>query len=308
MARLAFLERRPGKLVGRIGRVLLLSPLVISSSGCVGILDPRGPVGAAERLILFNSLAIMLSIVVPTILATLAFAWWFRASNTKAAYQPDFVYSGRIELIVWSIPVLTILLLGGIAWIGAHDLDPPKPLESQTKSMEVQVVSLDWKWLFIYPEQGIATVNQLVLPAGTPVHFALTSASVMNAFLIPQLGGMIYTMNRMQTNLNLLVDEPGDFHGLSSHYSGDGFSGMSFTLHAVTPEDFAAWVDKARQTGPSLDESAYNELAKQSLDVAPAIYRGVAPDLFQSIVTQKLPPGPGPGPEKPSRNVSPKEG
>ena len=308
MARLAFLERRPGKLVSRIGRVLLLSPLVISSSGCVGILDPRGPVGAAERLILFNSLAIMLSIVVPTILATLAFAWWFRASNTKAAYQPDFVYSGRIELIVWSIPVLTILLLGGIAWIGAHDLDPPKPLESQTKAMEVQVVSLDWKWLFIYPEQGIATVNQLVLPAGTPVHFALTSASVMNAFLIPQLGGMIYTMNRMQTNLNLLVDEPGDFHGLSSHYSGDGFSGMSFTLHAVTPEDFAAWVDKARQTGPSLDESAYNELAKQSLDVAPAIYRGVAPDLFQSIVTQKLPPGPGPGPEKPSRNVSPKEG
>ena len=170
----------------------------------------------------------MLAIVVPTIAATFAFAWWFRASNTRATYLPDWEYSGRIELIVWAIPLLVIMLLGGVAWIGSHDLDPAKPLASNTPPLEVQVVSLDWKWLFIYPDQHIASVNQLVVPAGTPIHFSLTSASVMNAFFVPQLGSMIYTMNGMTTQLYLQADAPGTFLGLSSHFSGDGFSGHAF--------------------------------------------------------------------------------
>jgi cytochrome o ubiquinol oxidase subunit 2 len=275
-------------------------------SGCNGILDPRGPVGFAEKTILINSLAIMLAIVIPTILATLACAWWFRASNTNATYQPTFVYSGRVELIVWSIPVLVVLLLGGIAWIASHDLDPRRPLESRAMPLEVQVLSLDWKWLFIYPEQRIATVNQLVVPAATPIHFSLTSASVMNAFFVPQLGSMIYTMNGMATQLHLQADKPGDFHGLSSHYSGDGFSGMNFKLHAVTAEEFGAWLQKARGAGSVLDKEAYLDLAKQSENVPPAIYSDVAPGLFHSIVTQELPPGPGPTGGRPSPSVSPK--
>ena len=197
-------------------------------------------------MILIDSLAIMLAIVVPTIVATLAFAWWFRASNTRARYLPDWDYSGRIELIVWSIPLLVIMLLGGVAWIGSHDLDPAKPLASNTPPLEVQVVSLDWKWLFIYPDQGVASVNQLVVPVGVPLHFSLTSASVMNAFFIPQLGSMIYTMNGMTTQLNLQADAPGTFRGLSSHFSGDGFSDMHFEVLAVPAERFNAWIEATR--------------------------------------------------------------
>ena len=201
----------------------------------------------ADYTILIDSLAIMLAIVVPTIVATLGFAWWFRASNTRARYLPDWAYSGQLELIVWAIPLLTIMLLGGVAWIGSHDLDPAKPLPSKDAPLEVQVVSLDWKWLFIYPDQQVASVNQLVIPAGVPVHFSLTSASVMNAFFIPQLGSMIYTMNGMTTQLNLQADAPGTFPGLSSHYSGDGFSDMHFDVEAVPADHFSAWVDATRR-------------------------------------------------------------
>ena len=167
------------------GTIVLL-PIVLTACQ-PAVLDPQGIIGIAEKTILIDSLAIMLAIVIPTIATTFAFAWWFRASNTRARYLPDFVYSGRLELIVWAIPLLVIMLLGGVSWIGSHDLDPAKPLASNTPPLEVQVVSLDWKWLFIYPEQHVASVNQLVVPAGVPVHFSLTSASVMNAFFIPQL-------------------------------------------------------------------------------------------------------------------------
>ncbi|MEO7338394.1 MAG: cytochrome ubiquinol oxidase subunit II, partial [Caldimonas sp.] len=173
-------------------------------SGCVGgVTDPKGPIGAADLTILVDSLAIMLAIVVPTILITLGFAWWYRASNRKARYLPDWEFSGSIELVVWAIPLLTILLLGGVTWIGSHNLEPSKPIEGKGAPLDVQVVSLDWKWLFIYPEQGIATVNELVVPAGVPIRFSLTSASVMNTFFVPRLGSMIYTMNGMQTQLYL---------------------------------------------------------------------------------------------------------
>ena len=265
--------------------------------GCDAVvLNPQGPVGIADKTIMIDSLAIMLAIVVPTIAATLAFAWWFRSSNTKATYVPGFVYSGRIELIVWAIPLLVIMLLGGVTWIGSHDLDPAKPLASDTAPLEIQGVSLDWKWLFIYPIQRIASVNQLVVPAGVPIHFSLTSASVMNAFFIPQLGSMIYTMNGMRTQLNLRADAPGTFLGLSSHYSGDGFPGMHFDVQAVPAERFAAWIDATRATGPTLDAASYVALARQSMNTTPFTFRAADPELFRQIVLQKIPPGPGPQP------------
>ena len=270
------------------------------------VLEPRGPIGLADKTILIDSLAIMLAIVVPTIAATVAFAWWFRASNTRAIYQPEFSYSGRIELIVWSIPLLVIMLLGGVAWIGAHELDPAKPLASATPPLEVQGVSLDWKWLFIYPSQRVASVNELMIPAGVPIHFSLTSASVMNAFFIPQLGSMIYTMNGMRTQLNLRADAPGTFFGLSSHYSGDGFSDMHFDVQAVPEERFAAWIDATRNSGPALDHNAYAALAVQSVNKNPFTFGAVDPELFLQIVTQQLPPGPGPQAGRPNPSVSPR--
>src|SRR6202043_4037529 len=233
------------------------------------VLNPQGPVGIADKTIMIDSLAIMLAIVVPTVAATLGFAWWFRASNTRAIYWPDWEYSGRIELIVWSIPLLTVILLGGVAWIGSHDLDPAKPLASDTPPLEIQGVSLDWKWLFIYPSQRVASVNRLVVPAGVPIHFSLTSGSVMSAFFIPQLGSMIYTMNGMRTQLNLQADQPGTFHGLASHYSGDGFSDMHFDVRAVPPDRFAAWIEGTRNTGPTLDSTSYTALARQSVNASP---------------------------------------
>jgi cytochrome o ubiquinol oxidase subunit 2 len=274
----------------------LAATALLSLSGCQwALLDPKGPIGSAEETILIDSMAIMLAIVIPTIAGTLLFAWWFRASNTRARYLPEFAYSGEIELIVWSIPALVIVLLGGVAWIGSHDLDPAQPIASKAPPLEVQVVSLDWKWLFIYPAQHLATVNQLVVPAGVPVHFSLTSGSVLSAFFIPQLGSMIYTMNGMVTQLDLMADRPGTYAGLSSHFNGDGFSDMHFDLRAVPAADFTAWVATTRAAGPTLDQASYTDLAKQSIHVAPYAYRDAAPTLFRQIALQQLPPGPGPG-------------
>jgi cytochrome o ubiquinol oxidase subunit 2 len=266
-------------------RLLALVLLSVTLGGCSeGVLDPKGPIAAAERLIMFNSLGIMLAIVIPTILATLAVAFWFRASNSRAAYLPDFEYSGRLELLVWSIPAMTVLLVGGVAWVGAHDLDPRKPISSSVTPVTVQVVSLDWKWLFIYPEQGIASVNKLVVPVGTPINFELTSSGVMNSFLVPQLGSQIYTMSGMVTRLHLQADHPGTYPGLSAMFSGDGFSDMRFTVDAVTDNGFTQWVSQAREAGPALDTKAYADLVKPSKAVAPFTYRTVAPAMFSRIV------------------------
>jgi cytochrome o ubiquinol oxidase subunit 2 len=272
---------------------ILMVPLGLS--GCAGgILQPRGPIGGANSIILLDAVGIMSAIVVPTIIAVAICAWWFRASNTRARYRPDFVYSGRIEIIVWSIPILVILFLSGVIWIGAHELDPFQPIEAQTKPTEVDVVSLDWKWLFIYPDEGIASVNALTVPAGVPVHFRLTSATVMNAFFIPQLGSMIATMDGMVTQLYLKADHPGDFYGESTQYSGDGFSDMHFVLHAVPADAFTQWVAGARATGPALDRAGYLALLQESQNTKPFTYRSVEPNLFDAIVRQQLPQGPGP--------------
>lgn len=258
---------------------------VLSLAGCGGVLDAKGPVAAAERLVLFNSLAVMLVIVVPTVLATFAFAWWFRASNARADYRPEWAFSGRLELIVWSIPLLVVIFLGGIAWFGSHSLDPYAPLPSRQAPVEVQVVSLDWKWLFITPAEHIASVNQLVIPAGRPVHFTLTSAGVMNSFFVPQLGSQIYTMASMTSQLGLQADRAGSYAGLSAQFSGAGFAGMHFEAKALPPDDYARWVAATRQHGPVLDSGAYAALSRPSRDVPPSTYRDVTPGLFQAVVT-----------------------
>jgi cytochrome o ubiquinol oxidase subunit 2 len=260
----------------------------------MNILDPQGPIGAADKTILIDSVAIMLAIVVPTIVAIFAFAFWFRASNTRAHYLPTWAHSGRIELVTWSIPALTVILLGGVAWIGAHQLDPAKPVEGTGSPVRIQVVSLDWKWLFIYPDQGIATVNSLTVPAGAPLRFELTSASVMNVFFIPQLGSMIYTMNGMADHLELRADNEGNFQGLSAHFSGDGFPDMLFDVHVVSPLAFPDWVASTARSGQVLNADSYGKLARQSIETGKPTYRLEDPRLFSNIVMQQIPPGPGP--------------
>jgi cytochrome o ubiquinol oxidase subunit 2 len=297
LVRPTWLPRRRWTAVTGVARLtMLLAPVLLA--GCQpAVLDPQGPIGAADRTLLLDSLAIMLAIVVPTILAIFGFAWWFRASNRRARYLPEWAYSGQLELIIWAIPVLTIMLLGGVAWVGSHELDPYKPLQSNRAALNVEVVSLDWKWLFIYPQQQVASVNRLVIPVGVPVHFTLTSASVMSAFFIPQLGSMIYTMNGMTTQLYLAADHPGTYYGLSSHYNGDGFSDMHFDVQAMPDDQFEQWAATTRDHGPTLNSQSYAELVKQSVNVAPFTYRDVDGDLFDKIVSQALPPGPGPAPE-----------
>ncbi|HEY3812378.1 MAG TPA: ubiquinol oxidase subunit II [Caulobacteraceae bacterium] len=275
---------------------VVLSALLLSGCGN-GVLNPAGPVGRDDAQILIDSTLIMLAIVVPTILLAFWMAWRYRASNTKAEYLPNWDYSGRIEAVVWAIPILTIMLIGGVIWIGSYRLDPFRPLPSKTPALEVQVVSLDWKWLFIYPQQGVATVNQLVVPAGSPVHFSITSASVFNTFFVPRLGSMIYAMPGMVSQLYLQADRPQVLMGESAQFSGDGFSDMQFQVKSVTPADFAAWTQSTKAQGPMLDETAYRGLMQQSAHVTPFSYRGVDPQLFQAITTQKIEPGPGPAPQ-----------
>ena len=283
----------PVRMMFRLVRLMATFIPIVLTACSDGVLAPRGPVGHNEVQIMGDALAIMLTIVGPVIVMTLAFAWWFRASNTRAKYLPDWSHSGQVELVVWFIPLLVILLLSGVIWTGSHTLDPAQPLRSNKSPLEVQVVSLDWKWLFIYPAQGIASVNTVIVPAGMPVHFSLTSASVMSAFFVPQLGSMIYTMNGMTTQLNLAADRPGVFQGRSSHYNGEGFSDMHFTLTAVSPAAFAGWVAAARHA-PALDTVRYRALERQSVKMPPAIFGAVAPGLFDAIVTQRLAPAAGP--------------
>ena len=271
---------------GRAGLLALLATIVSACNR--GILDPVGPVGHAEKTILINSTAIMLAIVTPTMVATVAIAWWFRRSNSKATYLPDWEYSGAVEMVVWGIPVMTILLLGGITWISSHDLEPSKPLVSAKPPLKVEVVSLDWKWLFIYPDQGIATVNQLVVPAGTPVSYRLTSATVWNVFFVPQFGTMIYTMPRMTTRLNLQADRQGVYEGISAHFSGDGFPGMQFKAEVLPADQFAMWAQGAHGQGGALDPASFAELSKPSSYVKPMTYGSVAPGLFDAIVANRV--------------------
>jgi cytochrome o ubiquinol oxidase subunit II len=271
-------------------RYTVVAPALVGAvmlGGCSeGVLDPKGPIASAQRLLLINSTAIMLVVVIPVIVATVAFAWWYRSSNTRATRSLDESYEGRVEFVTWSIPALTVILLGGVIWISSHQLDPRAPISGNSDPFHVDVVSLDWKWLFIYPDQGVATVNQLVIPAATPVAFRLTSATVMNSFFVPQLGSQIYTMPGMTTHLMLQADKPGDYPGLSANFSGDGFADMRFTVTAMAAGDFDGWATKARGSGAALDDAGYGELTKPSSAVPPTTYRSVDPTLFDRIVDQ----------------------
>jgi cytochrome o ubiquinol oxidase subunit II len=271
------------------GRVCALITAALLGGCSEGVLDPKGPIASAERMILFDSLGIMLAIVVPTIVATLAVAFWFRASNSRAFYWPEWKYSGRLELMVWSIPAMTVMLLGSLCWVSSHDLDPTKPLASSAKPLNVQVVSLDWKWLFIYPELGIASVNTLTVPTATPISFELTSSGVMNSFFVPQLGTQIYTMGKMITRLQLQADNPGTYEGRSFNFSGDGFSDMYFFVHAVPPDQFTAWTATTKGAGPALDPQSYAELEKPSQSVPPFTYGSVSPGLFATLAGAEMP-------------------
>ena len=254
-----------------------------------GVLDPVGPVGKGDRTILLDSLAIMLCVIVPVIVLTLAFAWWFRSGNTKAKYLPDWEFSGRIEIVVWSIPAMIILFLGGLTWIGSHELDPHQPLKSRLKPLQIEVVSMDWKWLFIYPDFGIASVNQVTIPVGVPVEFSLTSADVMNSFFIPRLGSQIYTMAGMVTHVNLEADEAGNYPGISADFSGDGFSRMHFNAIAVTQGDFDRFVAESRASDKVLDQVEYDQLVKPSQANQVVEYHGTGPDLFKHILDESAP-------------------
>ncbi len=264
-------------------KLVALIPLLISACGG-GVLEPHGPIGAAERYILFDATVIMLCVVVPVIVGTCLIAWWFRAGNLKAKRRPEWAYGGQIEFVVWAIPALVVLFLGGIAWIGSHDLDPRAPLRSTAAPLDVQVVSLDWKWLFIYPGLGVASVNHLVVPVGMPLRFHLTSAGVMNSFFIPQLGSQIYTMAGMATELNLQTDEAGTFGGLSAQFSGDGFSDMRFDVVAVPTQEFEKWITATRAQGGSLDAKEYSHLAEPSERNAPVSFGAVSGGLFEAII------------------------
>lgn len=272
---------------------LALGALTLAAACKPVVLAPSGDIAAQQRDILVISVYLMLIIVVPVMALTAFFAWKYRASNRKAKYDPHWHHSTHLELVIWAAPLLIIICLGALTWVGTHLVDPYRPLDriadgqpvpADARPLEVEVVSLDWKWLFIYPGEGIATVNELALPLDRPVLFRLTSSTVMNAFYIPAMAGMIYTMPAMQTQLNAVMNREGVYDGFSSHYSGAGFSGMRFKTHAMPEADYAAWVEEVRASPEVLDRARYLDLDQPSENVPPARFGTVDPELFRRIL------------------------
>ncbi|GEN16035.1 ubiquinol oxidase subunit 2 [Neoasaia chiangmaiensis] len=274
-------------------RLLPLAPALLLPGCTLDVLDPRGPVGMTERNIIVIEALVMLAIVLPVIGLTLYYAWTYRESNTKAEYLPNWDHSTKIEIFVWGAPAVIILVLGGLSLWSTYALDPYRRLTTTAtadaapqKPLNVEVVSLDWKWLFIYPDQGIATINQLAIPVNTPVNFRITSDAVMTSFFIPRLGSMIYSMAGMQTQLHLMASEAGDYQGEAAHYSGRGFSDMKFRTLAMPGNEFNAWVDKIKATSDTLDSADYPKIAAPQ-EAAPVQYFAhVQPGLFDGIVAK----------------------
>ncbi len=273
-------------------RLSWLAPLPLLAGCKPVVLSPSGDVAARQADLLVQSTLLMLIIIVPVMALTVFFAWRYRATNKQASYDPDWDHSTKLELVIWAIPLLIIVSLGALTWVGTHLLDPYRPLDridaetpvANQQPLQVQVVALDWKWLFIYPEQGVASVNQLAVPVDRPVEFTLTSTSVMNAFYIPAMAGMIYAMPGMQTTLHGVFNHPGEYQGLASHYSGAGFSGMRFKAHALDAAGFDGWVAQARASGETLDRARYLDLEKPSENVPPMAFAPVDPQLFSRVV------------------------
>jgi len=245
--------------VSKLLTVLLFLPLL---GGCGDFLlfDPKGPIAAEQMDLIILSFLVMMIVVIPVFIMTIWFAIRYRANNKKARYEADWEHSNLIELVVWSVPLIIIIVLGIITYNTSHSLDPRQALKSDKETLRVQVVALDWKWLFIYPEQEIATVNELAMPIGVPVEFLITSDTVMNSFFVPQLGSMIYAMAGMENQLYLRADEEGTYRGLSAHYSGFGFSGMKFKAHAMNDGDFESWIATVKASPNVLNKDAYSKL------------------------------------------------
>lgn len=262
--------------------VLLLSALL---SACeFKLFDPKGPIANTQMELIIVTTLIMLVVVIPVTIMGIWFPHRYRKGNGKQEYKPDWEHSNKIEIVVWTIPVIIIVILGVITYYTSHSLDPRKPIESDKKPIVVQVVAMDWKWLFIYPEYEIATVNEIAIPVDTPVEFLVTSDTVMNSFFIPNLGSMIYAMSGMENRIHLLASEEGTYQGLSANYSGFGFSGMKFDTLAVKDEEFLAWINKVKSSNNSLDDDALIQLQVKSKDVKPIYYSTVNPLLFKEII------------------------
>ncbi|MFT3812035.1 MAG: ubiquinol oxidase subunit II [Acidovorax sp.] len=273
---------------------LALAGLVAGLVGCskAVVLNPAGDVAAQQGQMVITATLLMLIVIVPVILLTLFFAWKYRQGN-NAEYEPEWHHSTTLELVIWTIPLFIIIALGALTWIGTHKLDPYRPLDRidathqtmlDATPLEVQVVALDWKWLFFYPEQGIATVNELAAPVDRPVLFKLTASSTMNAFYVPDLAGMIYAMPGMQTELNAVINKPGVYRGMASHYSGLGFAGMTFKFHGLSTADFNQWVQQAKAGGKTLDKATYLQLAKPSERDPVQRFASVEPGLYNKVL------------------------
>jgi cytochrome o ubiquinol oxidase subunit 2 len=268
----------------------LASGAALTAGGCdltnMPVLDPKGPIALAERNLLLTAVVLMLIVIIPVFVMAILFAWRYRASNTQADYRPDWSYSARIDAVIWLVPALIVIALGVLLWGSTHRLDPYRKIDANVPSLEIHVVAQDWKWLFIYPEQGIAAVNELVFPAGKPLSLKITSDTVMNSFYVPALGGQIYAMAGMRTELNLKADAPGKFAGRNTQYSGAGFSDQHFQVFAASAEDFDAWVATARQARDKLDAETYRALATPRRSHPVTYYSAVEPGLFDAIIAK----------------------
>lgn len=270
-------------------------------TGCkTVVLFPAGDIASRQADLLMASVWLMLLIIIPVMGLVVFFAWKYRASNKDdARYEPDWDHSTKLELAIWAAPLLIIIALGAMTWVGTHLLDPYRPLSrlsadkalEKVEPLEVDVVALDWKWLFIYPEQGIAAVNQLVLPTDRPIHFRLTSSTVMNAFYVPAMAGMIYAMPGMETKLHAVINRDGEYQGFSANYSGAGFSGMRFKVHSFPQAEFEKWAEATKQNTEFLDGPAYLNLERPSENEPPRVYGKVDPDLYRKVVNLCVAPG-----------------
>ncbi|MGP4123329.1 MAG: cytochrome o ubiquinol oxidase subunit II [Sodalis sp. (in: enterobacteria)] len=267
---------------------LSLFNVVALVSGCrdMVLMNPKGQIGLEQRSLILTALGLMLIVVIPAIIMAFVFAIKYRASNTKATYNPNWSHSRKVELVVWTIPILIILFLATLTWKSTQALDPSKPIASDIKPLMIQVIAMDWKWLFIYPEQGIATVNEIAFPANVPVEFKITSNSVMNSLFIPQLGGQVYAMAGMNATLHLIANEPGSYKGISSNFSGQGFSGMKFTAVATPDEaSFEGWVQKVKASSNILSTmDAYEQLAVPSENHPVKYFSRVKSNLYQDVI------------------------
>ncbi len=278
----------------RITLLCLSTVSVLLLSGCnMVILNPKGMIAADEKFYLITALLLMFTIVIPVIILTFVIARKYRASNVDAKYTPEWAHSNLLEAVWWAVPMVIILILGIITWVSTHKLDPYRPLVSKTKPVTIEVVALEWRWLFIYPEQHIATVNFIEFPVNTPVAFKITADAPMNSFQIPALGGQIYAMAGMQTKLHLITDQPGDYKGRSVSFSGAGFTNMKFIARATSKEDFDKWVKTVQQSNNPLNWTVYNELAKPSKVEKVQYYSSVTDNLYGKVMMKFMKPTAG---------------